>query len=183
METLAAQAEAVEGYIRGKDENRPFLALKAFDEHASLSIAVLSEGISLAPSADGREAIVEILVRDFARDYENVRTLCLSAPPGAGDVEFACPWLVGMSSKNDGTVRVGCGHYLWGFASQAPRCVVRFKITIHVMTVLAREHLPVVTAWLFSLPYPWCSPLNAVETAPALRELDAVRKWIQRQIA
>src|SRR4051812_23564406 len=98
---MRSAAEAIEAYLRAKDENRPFLMTEAFAEDASLSVVVHSGNIAFPPVTRGRGAIADVLVRDFARTYENVRTVCLSPPPARNVTTFACSWLVAMSVKAD----------------------------------------------------------------------------------
>src|SRR5690349_23354320 len=98
---MRSPADAIEAYLRAKDENRPFLMTEAFAEDASLSIVVHSDNIAFPPVTQGRGAITDVLVRDFARTYENVRTVCLSFAPAATTTTFACSWLVAMSAKAD----------------------------------------------------------------------------------
>jgi hypothetical protein len=174
---VSTQTEAIEAYIRAKDENRPFLMSQAFDEEATLSMVVNSDAISFPPQTHGREAITAVLVSEFGKAYENVRTLCLSSPPPNAVSEFSCRWLVGMSSKNDGLVRVGCGRYDWAFRSRATPLVKSLMITIDVMQTLAPPKLVLVTDWLFALPYPWCPPQTAFGAVPPLDELVPVRRW------
>jgi hypothetical protein len=171
------QAQAIVAYIRAKDENRPYLMEHAFDRDAELAMVVKPDAISFPPITNGREAITDVLVREFARTYENVRTLCLCSPPGPSDTNFSCRWLVGMSAKDGGAVRVGCGRYNWSFRTQPPRLAKRLEITIDVMQILTADNLSAVTGWLFALPYPWCPIQAAFETAPQLEQLKPLRQW------
>src|SRR5512143_2164667 len=138
---------AIDAYVRAKDENRPYLARRAFADHATLAVDVGTCAIALPPRVDGREAIIDVLVRDFAQAFENVRTFCLASPPAAGIARFACPWLVGMSEKSSRSVRVGCGRYDWAFAEDAPRLATALAIRIENMQILAPAALPDVMDW------------------------------------
>ena len=171
------QAQAIVAYIRAKDENRPYLMEHAFDRDAALAMVVKSDAISFPPITHGREAITQVLVRDFGRTYENVRTLCLCSPPESIETNFSCRWLVGMSAKDGGAVRVGCGLYNWSFRTEAPRVAKRLEITIDVMQILTANNLSAVTSWLFALPYPWCPIQTAFESAPWLEHLKPLRQW------
>jgi hypothetical protein len=176
------QAEAIVAYIRAKDENRPYLMEQAFERDAALTIVVNSGAITFPPLTNGREAITRVLVREFGRTYENVRTLCLCSPPGSSDTNFSCRWLVGMSAKDGGAVLVGCGRYNWLFQTQAPHLARRLEITIDVMQMLAADYLTAVTGWLFALPYPWCPVRTAFEAAPQLEELTPLRQWAHEDV-
>jgi hypothetical protein len=176
------QAEAIVAYIRAKDENRPYLMERAFERDAALAVVAKSDALTFPPLTNGREAITRVLVREFGRTYENVRTLCLCSPPGSSDTNFSCRWLVGMSAKEGGAVFVGCGRYNWLFGTQAPHLAKRLEITIDVMQILATDHLAAVTGWLFALPYPWCPPRTAFDAAPQLEELRPLRQWAYEDV-
>jgi len=170
-------ADAIVAYIRAKDENRPYLMEQAFDPDAELAMVVKSDAICFPPLTNGLDAITDVLVREFGRTYANVRTLCLCSPPRSSDRNFSCRWLVGMSAKDGGAVRVGCGIYSWTFRAQAPRLAKRLEITIDLMQILPANSLAAVTDWLFALPYPWCPLHKAFEAAPQLEQLTLLRQW------
>ena len=76
--------------------------------------APLSEP-AIAFDSKGLNAIEDILVRRFCVDNENIFTFCLSEPSEADRSRFQCHWLVGMSTKATGQLRIGCGSYDWHF--------------------------------------------------------------------
>jgi len=172
-------AEAIAAYLRAKDENRPYLMERAFVPDATLAIVVKSEAIAFPPFTRGRDAITQLLVREFGRTYENVRTLCYGSPPRSTDGRHSCNWLVGMSAKDGGVIRVGVGRYDWTFAAPSPRHAERLDITIDLMQVLAADQLSAVTSWMFALPYPWCPIRTAFATAPRLGSLEPLRRWAE----
>ncbi len=172
-------SQSILAYLRAKDGNRPHILAQAFTHDASLLMDVKTEGISFPPVSSGRAAIAEVLVRQFARTYENVYTLCLCAPPTSEERSFACDWLVVMSSKDGGTVRVGCGRYDWDFAPDS--CLVEhLKITIETMQLLPPHTLDCMMAWVAKLPYPWCPANLALQLAPDYPELHAIRCYVER---
>lgn len=171
---------AVEWYLRGKDENRPHLAERAFTADAALEVIAAPGTIAFPPVTRGRDGITDVLVRRFAQAYENVRTLCLADAPMDDATEFSCDWLVGMSEKETRRVRVGCGRYDWRFERGAPRRAHRLTITIDAMTSLEPLHLAPVMAWLARLPYPWCPSAAAQNGLPAIGALDPVRAYLAR---
>jgi len=118
---MSSPLDAVSTYILAKDGNRPFLIKQAFAEDAVLEIEVKTDAISFPSSAKGLNAIEDILVRRFGNDYENIYTFCLSRPSAADRLHFACHWLVGMSAKSGGQLRVGCGKLLPRYHSITPR--------------------------------------------------------------
>ena len=177
---MPGPADAIGVYIRAKDGNRPHLMRRAFAEAAALDIVVNTDSISFPASATGLDAITDILVRRFSHDFENVYTFCLASPPTPDGRRFVCDWLVGMTAKADGEIRVGCGSYDWHFRA-GDRCLVeRLQITIERMQVLPADGLDAITSWLSDLPYPWCPPEQATKSMPKLQGLWEITDYIVR---
>ena len=169
-------------YFRAKDENRPHLMREAFSESATLETVVKTDAISFPPIARGLASITDVLVRKFAQSYENVYSFYLQRPPPHTAVStFACDWLVGMSEKESGKARVGCGRYEWQFQTGAPHLADRLVITIEAMQVLPADRLEPVLLWLTGLPYPWCPAERFFETAPAMPDLAPIFSYVGRQ--
>ena len=175
---MSSARAAIDAYIRAKDENRAYLALRAFAEDATLAIDAGTSAIALPARADGREAVIDVLVRRFAQTFENVRTFCLASPPPAGVTRFACPWLVGMAEKSSRSVRVGYGRYDWVFDEEPPHLARTLAITIEGMRILAPDEQPALMDWLDRLPYPWCTPRVALQSIPARGALGPLREWL-----
>ena len=120
--------ELIATYIRAKDSNRPHLMSAAFAPDASLEMVVNAGTISFPPHAAGLDAITDVLVSRFGQTFENVYTFCLCSPPYSHPSTFSCAWLVGMSPKEGGAVRVGCGrpelNELQGLAAHLERLTV-----------------------------------------------------------
>jgi hypothetical protein len=177
---MSRQSEAIQNYIHAKDEGRPHLMKGAFAETADLEIVVETGAISFPPVSKGVDAITQVLVRDFGQSFENIYTFCLMPPPRDDDNGFSCSWLVGFSEKNSGSVRLGCGHYDWLFQTN-DRCLVeRLKITVKFMLVLSPECLFPLMRWLSKLPYPWCSPTEALNDVPKLAEIKSIFDFISQ---
>lgn len=160
-------AEAIRTYIRAKDENRPHLLRRAFAPTAVAEVVSHAPAMTFPPVCEGLDAITDTLIREFGRVYENVYTFCLSEPPARDCRRFACRWLVGMSERKGGAVRVGCGRYDWLFASDQAGLVARLAITIERMEIYDPSALQPVMDWVDALPYPWCPPEVAAKGAPA----------------
>jgi hypothetical protein len=170
---MPTPADIIATYIRAKDSNRPHLLRAAFAETAELEMIVKSDAISFPPRSVGRAAIEDVLVRQFGQTFENVYTFCLATPP-AGAGAFHCGWLVGMSEKVGGAVRVGFGTYDWQFQAADPCLARRLLITVEKMEVMPPERLLPVMEWMSSLPYPWCRTDVAITTAPVLEPLSRI---------
>jgi hypothetical protein len=176
---MSTPADIVETYIRAKDGNRPHLMAAAFAEAAKLEVIVKAGAISFPPTTTGLQAITDVLVRTFVQTYENVYTFCLSTPPATGQ-SFRCRWLVGMSERVSGVVRVGCGSYEWDFLDVDPWLARRLVITIEQMEVAPTTDLAAVMGWLGRLPYPWCPLERATSSAPNLESLAPLLALLSR---
>ena len=180
---MGSPAETVETYFFAKDGNRPFLMRRAFHTDAELEMIVKTNAITFPAHTKGLAAIEDVLGRRFANDCENVYTFGLSRPTEANRHQFTCNWLVGMSEKGNGPIRVGCGRYDWFFTPDEPCLCRRFVITIDVMEILPAHMIDEVMGWLTSLPYPWCTPEQATAHMPAAPGLEAVRSYLTSTIA
>ena len=176
-------AELLRDYIRAKDENRPHLIPKVFAANACLEMRVKTDSISFPAVSQGAATIADVLVRRFNQTYENIYTFYLDRPL-AGEAMppavFACDWLVGMSEKATGNVRVGCGRYEWVFQPEAPHRVERLAITIEAMQTLPAASLPHILHWLLALDYPWSSASAVRAFAPKLPLLEPVLDYLGR---
>ena len=175
---MLTPADAVRNYILAKDGNRPFLMRQAFAESADLEIVVKTDAISFPSKAKGVDELTKALIPRFALDYQNVYTFCLTRPPATASRSLACHWLVGMSARSDGQVRVGCGRYDWHFGSEA--LAEKLVIVIDVMKVLPAEEHGACMNWLSALPYPWCDADEALQRMPALEGLADIKSYLQQ---
>jgi len=169
-------------YFRAKDENRPHLLERVFSADAELRVRNLSENIAFPAITHGRAAIAEVLVRSFALANENVYSFYLDAPPVAGTQAFDCAWLVGMSERASGQLRVGCGTYAWSFAAEPLPLATRLVIVIERMEVLPQRESAPVFAWLESLSYPWSSAAAVRRGMPAIGSLSPVAEVLGRRV-
>jgi hypothetical protein len=169
-------ATVLRDYFHAKDENRPHVLAKVFAVDAELRVDNAAANIAFPAVTRGRDAIAEVLVRSFAQTYENIYTYYLARPPLEA-TQFSCAWLVGMSEKANGNVRVGCGRYDWTFAAAPPHLATHLTITIETMQVLPAEHAEAVFAWLGRLRYPWTSASAVTKSAP---RIDLLAPVLQR---
>jgi hypothetical protein len=172
--------DAISTYILAKDSNRPQLMKQVFAGDCELEMAVKTDAISFPSSAKGLESISRVLITNFADQYENVRTFCLSRPNSDYLPHFRCDWLLGMSARQGGAVRVGCGHYSWYFGSDDDGRVKKLVIDIEVMCVIPVEESEPIMQWLAALPYPWCSDIQACESIPAMDALRPIERFLRR---
>jgi hypothetical protein len=177
VQHMLTPAQAININILAKDGNRPFLMKQAFAEDAELEMVVMTDAISFPSKTAGLPAIEDLLVRRFCADNENIFTFCLSRPRDTDVTRFQCGFLVGMSAKATGQIRVGCGRYDWHFDED--RRIAKLFIGIDVMKILASAELETVIRWLSSLPYPWCSTGDVVRSIPAHRDLSEVEAYLR----
>jgi hypothetical protein len=170
------------GYFHAKDENRPHLLEDVFASDAELAIRNQSANIAFPAVTRGRAAIAEVLVRSFALSYENIYSFYLGRPALAVR-KFTCPWLVGMSERASGHVRVGCGTYEWAFEPHAPHLARRLVIAIEAMQILPLTEAQSVFAWLRALNYPWSSPQAALQDLPRNDALSPIAQFLGHHVA
>jgi hypothetical protein len=175
-------------YVRAKDENRAHLIDAVFCASACLEMRVKTADIRFPAVSQGAAAIADVLARRFNQTYENIYTFYLDRPAaGPGKTAdwppvFACDWLVGMSEKDGGAVRVGCGRYEWVFRQQPPCRAERLAITIEAMQTLPARRLPEILAWLLALDYPWSSAEAVCRSAPKIELLAPVLRYLGRDL-
>lgn len=176
---MRTPAHSIQAYLLAKDGNRPHLMAEAFDEDALLAMQVNTKGIEFPPLSQGRDAIVEVLVRRFGQRYENVYTFCMTPPPGRSLSDFSCDWMVAMTDKDSGNVRVGCGRYDWRFEARTG-LAERLAITIEAMQILPPAAAAPVMRWAAALPYPWCPAPHAISTASGVVGIEPILAWLAR---
>jgi hypothetical protein len=165
-------------YFHAKDENRPHLMSKVFSRTAALQMRVNTDAISFPADSRGIDEITAVLVRRFGQTYENVYSFYLDRPPLQCN-HFSCHWLVGMSEKSSGNVRVGCGAY-----DESSGLAVNLVITIEAMQSLAPEQFDAVFDWLGTLAYPWSSAAIAgAASAPPIEALGPVLEYLRNLLA
>jgi hypothetical protein len=168
---------SIEHYIRAKDGNRPHLLDQAFTPEAMLDMVVRTGSIAFPDHVEGRGAIGDVLVSWFNQAFENVYTFCLGSPPHANARTYECKWLVAMSDRHSGEVRVGCGRYDWRFSHESG-LAEGFTITIEHMKTLPEAELTAVMAWVSRLEYPWCRAAAVLGGVPDSRELEDVVQYL-----
>ena len=177
-----APETVLRNYFRAKDENRPHLLANVFTPDAKLEVINRASTIAFPALTIGREAIADVLVRRFGQSYENVYSFYMEQPVPAAK-SFTCDWLVVMSEKDRGNVRVGCGRYDWQFEGVAPPLAARLVITIEAMQVLSPSALERTFEWVQQLSYPWSSAAAVTASAPHIEMLAPVLQYLGRHAA
>lgn len=181
MHMKATPETVLRTYFHAKDENRPHMMRGAFCAAATLRMQLHTANIAFPAESNGLEAITDSLVRSFGQKYENVYSFYMDRP-AQGAASFSCDWLVGMSDKATGDVRVGCGRYDWEFDEEGGTGLAkRLAITIDSMQVLPPGQLQPVLDWLVSLTYPWTRADAVAARAPAIDALTPVLQYLGRR--
>lgn len=175
--------QSIETYIRAKDGNRPHLLNSAFTANAELVMEVKTDEISFPTTVRGVDGISAVLVSQFAQRYENIYTICMGTPP-VDATEFRCTWLVCMTEKISGAVRVGFGGYEWLCEDESGK-ISKLKITIEEMKNLPGESSQLILHWVQTLPYPWCPHDVPAQHAPSIPSVQKIARrlagWSDQQ--
>ena len=89
-----------------------------------------------------------------------------------------CHWSVRNVYQIEWPATVGCGRYDWHFNESGQ--VGKLVINIDVMKVLSATELDSMMRWLSSLPYPWCSPSQALKSFPPNADLSEIETHLKR---
>ena len=179
--TISSSERLIRNYIRGKDENKPYLLEDVFSSSSYLKISSKFGDVKLPSEAIGNTDIAEILGRSFSSVYENINTYCLTEQrPNENSNIYSCDWLVGMSDRSMSNVYVGCGRYDWQFSYHDRPVVSQLFVTVEQMITFPYSHLDDIMTWLATVPYPWCAPSAATINMPELDALCPVKAYIQR---
>ncbi|MDR6679368.1 hypothetical protein [Pseudomonas oryzihabitans] len=178
---MSEMHRAVEKYILAKDGNRPWLLRQAFAANAAVEMVVHTDSIAFPANISSLVEISEVLVRRFNQTYENIYTFCIGSPPESGELSYGCKWMVGMSVKDSGEVRAGCGEYLWQLDAETG-LVTHLRIRIELMQVGPASELVPLMDWLGGLSYPWCTAEEALLQAPPLDSLEQVTEYLRRSV-
>jgi len=170
---------SIQQYINAKDSNRPHLLRQAFYAGCTTGDGGTHGSISFPPHVEGLESIGDVLVSRFGQTFENVYTFVWDTHRSRISKTFQCQWLVAMSDKNSGEVRVGCGQYGWQFNPESG-LVERLTITIEHMKTLPPTDLHTIMEWVSHLDYPWCRPEALASNAPDIGTLEEVIQYVIR---
>ncbi|WP_293268604.1 hypothetical protein [Neptunomonas sp.] len=160
-------------YIKAKDNNKPHLMNEVFAEQATLKMLVQTDNISFPAAVEGLGNITHTLVSEFNNKYENIYTLCFIDTVQQQDNNLSCRWVVCMTEKASGSLRLGYGDYLWSFTGHPHALVNGLTITIENMTLLPQELQPHVLSWFDQRPYPWVLSSELQTTVPNIELLIA----------
>jgi hypothetical protein len=178
MAIIDCYQDTISRYIRAKDDNKPHLMDSVFTLSADLEMITNTEAIAFPANTHSRDGITQVLVRDFSQRFENVYTFCLTDTIEIAQSVLCCQWLVVMSGREDGELRIGCGNYHWEFEHNTSPLVQRLAISITAMVILPRSFSHALVTWANTTAYPWCNLQDLLSTMPVITELDIIRKTL-----
>lgn len=146
---------------------------RIFSNNAVLEMNVKTENIAFPSKTEGLDLITDVLVNKFNESYENILTFCLSdsIEQSIDASEYInCRWLVGMTTKDNGELRIGHGIYEWKFDKKLS-LVNHLIITIDEMVILDPQNKTLIMSWLNRLPYPWCETIEVNNSMPKIEGL------------
>ncbi|BBB24692.1 nuclear transport factor 2 family protein [Amphritea japonica] len=160
-------------YIKAKDNSKPHIMAKVFAEQAVLKMDVQTDNISFPAEVQGVDKITRTLVQDFNNSYDNIYTLCItnSVNQHQHQNHLSCRWLVCMTEKSSGSLRLGYGDYHWRFEGQSSGLISQLKITIDDMQILPEGIETEILCWFDTLPYPWALSSELKTTMPDIELL------------
>lgn len=167
--------ELVSRYIKAKDNSKPHLMTAVFTQQATLKMVVKTDNISFPADVSGEEQITQTLVSEFNSTYENIYTLCLSDTLRQAGKTLNCRWLVCMTEKSSGALRVGCGDYRWRFEGDAPALANELTIVIETMVMFPHQARSEVIHWFDRQPYPWVLSSEMLQTMPDIKQLTELK--------
>lgn len=150
-------------YIRAKDGNRPWLMKLAFSPDVQLRMKVDNDNIDFPAQASGLTEVTDTLVRNFARENDNVFTFCLNDSLSVQGQQLNCDWVVFMTDRDTGRVRIGWGQYQWDFNNEEMPLIRRLEIRIEQMDLLPALDDDAVFSRICALPYPWLERSTLLE--------------------
>ncbi|MGH1428106.1 MAG: hypothetical protein ACRBEE_09205 [Arenicella sp.] len=163
MNLSKSRKETISTYIKAKDDNKPHLMKDVFENSASLSMKVKSDAISFPSESQGLDSITNILVSDFSQKYENVYTFCMSDSIMFDEENTLCKWVVVMTDRKEGNIRVGFGGYKWVFNNDL---VKQLTISIEYMIALEKMQSEEIFLWTNKKNYPWCDSGEFLKGVP-----------------
>lgn len=178
---MTSLRKSIETYIHAKDGNRPHLIFDAFTADAELVMELRTNEIFFPENVRGAVGISNVLVSQFACQYENVYTFCIGNPPES-EHSLCCYWLVCMTEKSTGAARVGFGQYQWDF-DEGQGKLSKLRITIEEMNTLPDAWGSPILAWARTLPYPWCPSDVPARSAPPLAPVQRVAAALKQLAA
>lgn len=172
----AAHDRVLTEYLAAKDEQRPHLMKQVFSDDAVFEsrFEFDTDFPTDGPSV-GQKAVIDAF-RGLGAMMENIYTVCTVDSVDDAETTMSCGWLVGMSERATGRVRVAWGDYRWTFDHHGTRAT-ELIVTMKHMAFIEPEQLDAVMVWLRHLPSPWVSAEQLVGDAPAFDELAPMGRY------
>lgn len=169
--------ELIHTYLRAKDESRPILFRQVFLKEGRFQTRFsIDTDFNQGGMRHGLDTITQTF-QQLGAGFENIFTTCPIESAFYNDVgQLESSWVVGMTGRNEGQVRLAAGSYLWTFDSDSG-LVKELDVLMEHMLVLPAHHAESILSWLSPLPQPWCRSVELLERMPHLSELQPVRDY------
>jgi len=167
-------------YLQAKDESRPYLFRQVFPENGRFQTR-----FSIDTDFDQggmREGIAEITntFGMLGRFFENIFTTCpIESASYTEEGQLQSTWIVGMSSRDNGDIRIAAGAYLWTFDEESGK-VAELDVLMEHMLEFPGKHLAAIMDWLSALPQPWCETKALLDGMPEIEGLEPVRTYFSK---
>jgi len=163
-------------YLHAKDCGVPARFADAFTPDATFTSRFEFEtSFSDEEPRVGLAAIAETFGL-LTKHCDNITTLCtLDSVVTDGDT-LRNKWIVAMTNRDSGCIRVAWGDYVWTMDPEAERAR-SLIVNMRHMAEMGPEHAEVVLVWLRALPAPWCDGQALVVDMPALLGLVNLREY------
>ncbi|HZP87828.1 MAG TPA: hypothetical protein VFB54_13515 [Burkholderiales bacterium] len=146
----------LERYVEAKDFNRPDVATRLFRRDVVLTYSIATDAIAFPARTSGFDAVVRVLIADFATRYTRCRTYYIEDLLREDGEVLHVPWLVVMREDEARALRIGRGWYRWTFASEEDqRRVCALHIHIERMDPMPDREAGLLSRIQAVLPYPW----------------------------
>jgi hypothetical protein len=164
-------------YLHGKDQSRPHLLARAFAPDAVfVSRFEFDTDFSDDTPREGLGTIIETF-RQLGAACENIYTVCASDSVRESPEGWRCKWLVTMTQRDDGRVRVAWGDYLWQLGGWGTRAK-RLEVTMEEMQVLPADRADGFCDWMATHEGLWVESARMLEGCPAGRWGDGLAHYL-----
>ena len=160
---LAAHDRIVRAYLEAKDYQRPHRFAEAFTDDARFRTTfAFDTDWNSSDAVHGLPAITETF-RRLGAGFENLVTFCLPESLRWEDDALHMRWVVFMTGRKSGQIRVAWGDYQWRFTA-INRRATSLDVHMHAMRELPSN--PRLLDWAMALPHVWCTGAVARRCLP-----------------
>ena len=174
-----AQHHVLTKYLEAKDQQRPFLFGEVFTSEAMFQSRFAFEtDFNDERPVHGLDAIAGVFQRMGSR-VENIFTVYTPSSVRWDAGALSIDWLVGMSERESGKLRLAWGDYAWRFNPAGTRAT-ELVVLMRQMIELPASAGSSINHWLAELPAPWCEAEQILESMPSFAGSEDLRAFFSR---